>query len=115
MATSRYSFRRSVDNAYLVRERDRRRRRELILVVAALVPLALGLLTYTWVHQEVLATGYRINELERRLEELTRRERELRLEAAYLASPGRIEERAAAELGMAQPTLAATIFWQELP
>jgi cell division protein FtsB len=114
-AASPYAFRRPVDNAFLVRQRDRRRRRELLLVVAVLVPLGLGLLSYTWVHQEVLSTGYRIDGLERRLDELNRRERELLLEAAYLASPGRIEERASAELGMAPPALSATVFWEELP
>ncbi len=115
IGASPYAFRRQVDNTYLVRERDRRRRRDLFRVVAVLLPLGLGLLTYTWIHQEVLATGYRVNSLERRLDELTRSERELLLEAAYLASPERIEERATADLGMTPPTLAQTVFWEELP
>lgn len=109
-----YAFHRPVDNSYLVRERDRRRLRDLALLVAALLPLGLGLLGYTWVHLEVLDTGYRIGELERQREELTRRERQLRLEAAYLSSPRLIEERATAELGMVAPALERTVFWEEL-
>ncbi len=46
-----------------------------------------GLFAYTWIHLEVLRTGYRIDKLERELRELNRKERQLRLEAAYLASP----------------------------
>lgn len=112
--SSHYAFHRPVDNTYLVRERTRGRWRELMLVVGALVPLGLGLLTYTWVHLEVLDTGYRINALDRRLDELTREERELRLEAAYLESPGHIEERAAGELGMTPPSLTQVLFWPEV-
>jgi cell division protein FtsB len=112
--SSEYAFHRQVDNTYLVRERTRGRWRELLLLVAALAPLGLGLLTYTWVHLEVLDTGYRISVLERHLDELTREERELRLEAAYLESPGRIEERAAGELGMTPPALEQVLFWPEV-
>lgn len=112
--SSAYAFHRPVDNSYLVRERDRRRWRELALLMVALVPLGLGLLAYTWVHLEVLDTGYRIGALERQLEELTRHERQLRLEAAYLASPRQLEERAGGELGMAEPELDQMVFWEEL-
>ena len=40
-----YAPRRPVVNSYLVRERDRRRLRELVWVVVILAPLAIGLLT----------------------------------------------------------------------
>ena len=109
-----YAYNRPVENAFLVRERARGRVRELVRVVAVLLPLGLALLGYTWVHLEVLDTGYRINALERRLDGLTREERELRLEAAYLESPRQIEERAAGELGMAPPALGQVLFWREV-
>jgi cell division protein FtsL len=110
-----YAFTRPVANSYLVRERDRRRVRELALVLLVVLCLGGGLLAYTWIHLEVTRTGYRIDKLERELEEQTRKERELRLEAAYLASPTRIEQRAVAELGMQPPSLEQVIFWEELP
>jgi cell division protein FtsL len=109
-----YAIRRPVRNAYLVRERDRRLVRELVAVVAVVVVLGGGLLAYTWLHLEALRTGYRINTLEKQLQELSKVERQLRLEAAYLAGPQRIEERATRELGMQQPALDQVIFWEEI-
>jgi len=112
---SSYAFTRPVVNTYLVRERDRRRWRELGTVLLAVVLLGGGLLVYTWIHLEVMRAGYRIDSLERELTALTREERQLRLEATYLASPSRIEERAVNELGMQPPALEQVVFWEELP
>lgn len=112
---SAYAFRRPVVNTYLVRERDRRRQRELALVLLVVLGLGGGLLAYTWIHLEVLRTGYEIDSLEKRLGELTQRERQLRLEASYLAGPSQIEARAEKELGMRSPALEQVVFWEELP
>ncbi len=110
-----YAFTRPVANAYLVRERDRKRFRELGLVLVAVGALGVCLLSYTWIHLEVLSTGYKIDKLETQLRELTRTERQLSLEAAYLASPQMIEERARRDLGLEPPALDRVIFWEELP
>jgi hypothetical protein len=112
---SAYAVRKPVVNAYLVRERDRRRLRELALVVAAVLPLGIGLLAYTWLQLETLGAGYRIERLERELHRLTQVERQLRLEAAYLAHPARLAERAGDELGLAAPRLEQLLYWGELP
>ena len=112
---SAYAFRRPVVNTYLVRERDRRRQRELAGVLLSVLCLGGGLLAYTWIHLEVLRTGYKIDALERQLAELTQSERQLRLEASYLASPIQVERRAAGELGMQPPALEQVVFWEELP
>jgi cell division protein FtsL len=111
---SAYAFRRPVLNTYLVRERDRRLARELAAVVAVVVLLGGGLLAYTWIHLEALRTGYRIDLLEHQLRDLAQIERQLQLEASYLASPQRIEERAVGELGMQQPALNQVVFWEEM-
>ena len=111
---SAYAFRRPVLNTYLVRERDRRLVRELALVLLVVVLLGGGLLAYTWIHLEALRTGYRIDLLDHQLHDLAQSERQLQLEASYLASPPRIEERAVRELGMQQPTLDQVLFWEEL-
>jgi cell division protein FtsL len=111
---STYAFRRPVRNSYLVRERDRRLARELALVLLVVVLLGGGLLAYTWIHLEALRTGYRIDQLERQLREQAQVERQLQLEASYLASPQRIEERAVRELGMQQPALEQVVFWEEM-
>jgi hypothetical protein len=111
---SAYALRRPVVNAYLVRERDRRRLRELGLVLVTLLPLGAALLLYIWVQLEVVRTGYRIEGLERRLHALGQSERQLRLEASYLGSPERVGRRAAAELEMAPPRLEQMVFVEEL-
>ena len=110
-----YALRRPVVNTYLVRERDRRRWRELALVLLVVLSLGGGLLSYTWIQLEATRTGYQIDKLERELTEQSRQERELRLEATYLASPSRIEARAVGELHMQPPALEQVVFWEELP
>ena len=97
-------------NRYLVRQRDRRRMRELGRVAVAVLVVGVALLGYTWLHLELLGSGYRIEALEQQLQELERRQRHLRLEAAYLASPQRIEGRATSELGMRPPELSQLVF-----
>ena len=110
---TKYAAHRPVVNAYLVRERDRRRVRELAAVCALVLPLGLALLSYTWVHLEALRTGYRIDTLERQLHELSQLERRQRLEAAYLANPQRLAERARKELGMGAPSIDQVLFAAE--
>jgi cell division protein FtsL len=105
-----YAFRRPVDNAYLVRVRERRRFRDLGVVLAVAMPIALALFAYTHVHLRTLEIGYRIGALERRLVEVTESERVLRSEAARLASPTRLERLAVQELGLRPPTLEQVIF-----
>ncbi|MEM7582133.1 MAG: hypothetical protein AAF560_02025 [Acidobacteriota bacterium] len=109
-----YTIHRQVDNTYLVRERDRRLLRELLGVVAVVLVLGGALLAYTWVHIEILDTGYRIDGLEKELHRLREQERRQRLEVSYLAHPERIHQRAQRDLGMRPPTLAQTVFYEEL-
>lgn len=105
-----YALRRPVVNAYLVRERDRKRLRELLLVTLLVLPLGLGLLADIWIHLRVIETGYRLNQQERSLRELERQERRLRLEASYLASPQRVETMALERLGMVEPAPEQLLF-----
>ena len=97
-------------NRNLVRQRDRRRMRELVRLGAAILVAGAALLGYTWLHLELLRSGYKIEAQEQRLQELRRRERHLRLEEAYLASPQRVESRATRELGMRPPELSQLVF-----
>lgn len=100
---------RAVDNAYLVRERDRRRWRELVVVLAVVLPLSAAFLAYTRIHLEVIDTGYLIGRLEHQLDELVERERRLRFEASKLQSPERLE-RLASELGLVRPSVDQVLF-----
>ena len=110
-----YVFRRPVPNAYLVRQRDRRRRRELGVVLLAVLPLAAALLGYVWIDVELLDVGYEIHRLERTLKKEEQRERRLLMEASYLSSPEQVEARALRELGMKPATLEQLVFAEELP
>lgn len=110
-----YALRRPVENSYLVRERDRRRRRELVLILMAALPLGMCLLVYIWSHLQVLDAGYRIDTLEQTLHDLSQQERRLRVEAAHLSSPRRVEQRAIDELGMAPPRREQMVFLERLP
>jgi cell division protein FtsL len=111
MTAGPYVVRRPVVNDYLVRERDRRRVRELLRLLLLVAPLGLALLAYTWVHLESLDAGFRIRGLEQELHGLERQERQLRLEAAWLKSPGRVEDLAETELGLAPPRPDQVVFW----
>ena len=111
---SPYAVHRPVENVFLVRQRDRRRLRELAGVAAAVLVLGGGLFAYTWVHVEMLRTGYRVDELEKRLGRLLEVERKWRLEAAFAAHPALLEERAREELEMVEPSLEQMLFYEEL-
>ena len=109
-----YAIRRPVENTYLVRQRDRRRVRDLVSVLLAVSLAGGGLLAYTWIHIEILRTGYLVTELEQTLEVLLEEERRFRLEASQLTRPEGIAARAREELGMTPATLGQTVFWREI-
>ena len=96
---------RPVNNRYLVRERDRSLLFDLARVTVAVLVVGSALLGYTFMHLTLLEGGYSVGELQQRVVELDRRERHLRLEAAYLASPARLEAWAVNHLGMVPPRL----------
>jgi cell division protein FtsL len=105
-----YARARPVRNRYLVRERDRRRLHELMRLGLAVLLVGSALVGYTWLHQQLLGSGYRLEAMRQELRELERLERHLRLEESYLASPPRVETRAVAELGMRPPELSQLLF-----
>ena len=112
---TRYVVRRTVKNSYLVRKHDRKRRRELGLVLLAVIPVASGMLGYVWLNLELVHVGYEVDRLERLLREEEQRHRELQVEAAYLSSPQQVRTRAAEELGMIPADLNRLVFLEEGP
>lgn len=111
---SPWAVSRPVHNEYLVRQRDRRLLRELLAVLGAVVVVGAGLLAYTWIHIEILRSGYRVDALEKSLHRLEQEERRWRLEATWRSHPARLEARARDELGLRPASLRQTIFWEEL-
>jgi hypothetical protein len=109
-----YTYHREVENAWLVRQRDRRRQRELALVVLVALPVVAALIGYTWLHVRMLHSAYRLQELAGELAEADRLRGALAVEAAGLAALPEVERRAAAELGMTEQTVEATWTYEEV-
>ena len=105
-----YSVSKEVANPFLVRQRDPGRLRGLWKLVAIVLPFAAAVFAYTWVHEQGLEAGYRIEALEQRLEDVLQEERLLELEATRLKRPERLSALALEQLGMAPPTLDQMIF-----
>jgi cell division protein FtsL len=110
---SAYVVRRPVVNAYLVRERDRRVLRQLVWFLISTIPIVAVLVLYTRIQDEILRLSYRVESLETELSRLDQVERQLRLEAAYLAEPRRLAERARQELKLEPPRLEQVVFLSE--
>lgn len=111
---SPHAYHRPVANAYLERVRDRRLKRELLAMLAAVLALGGGLLAYTWVHTETLRVAYDIERLEQQLGRLEEQARALRLQVSSNTQPQRIEARARRELGMHPPSQEQTLYFEEL-
>ncbi len=105
-----YSVSKEIANPFLVRQRDPGRLRGLWRLVAIVLPFAAAVFAYTWVHEQGLEAGYRIEALEQRLEDLLQEERLLEVEATRLTRPERLSALALEQLGMAPPTLDQMIF-----
>jgi cell division protein FtsL len=104
MANRRYQISRRVANERLVRQVDRERNRQLVMVAVTGLLLAAAVLAYGWQHFEMIRNGYRMEEQRQEREYLMQIQRQLSLEKASLASPDRIEAIATGELGMRAPS-----------
>ncbi len=92
-----------IDNSRLVRQRDPGYVRECAALLAgALVCLAVVLLC-AWQYFEYVQTGYRLEELRARHEQVLEWNRSLRLEHATLTDPMRIDALARNRLGLEIP------------
>ena len=89
-----------VTNRHLVRELDRGRIRELLLVVALVVLLLLPLLAYVWNHMEWIRVGYEMEQLKREKVVQAEMGDRLRIEKASLSSLARVEREARERLGL---------------
>jgi cell division protein FtsL len=89
-----------IRNRHLVRELDRGRVKELLLVALLVVTLLLPLLGYVWNHMEYIRVGYEVEALKKdRVAQVELRER-LRIEKSSLESLARVEGLAAKTLGL---------------
>ena len=90
-------------NNNVVREPDARSHRDYVVVTVFGAMFLLGLFVYAWQHYQWIQYGYRIEEAQKKKEQLTEVSRQLRLERASLRNPQRIDAIARRDLGMTVP------------
>jgi len=94
---------RKIINNNVIRETDVRSHRDYVVVTALATMLLLGLFAYGWQHYRWIQYGYRIEEAQKKKEQLVEAGRMLRLERATLRKPQRIDAIARRDLGMVVP------------
>ena len=97
-----YTQKKPIENAHIVRERDRRRFRELLAVLSLGIPIGLFLLLFTWQNLEVIRLGRKATELQQQRKQIEDANKSLQLEFDRLTSLDAVEQKATA-LGF-QPT-----------
>jgi cell division protein FtsB len=95
-----YTQKKPIDNAHIVRERDRQRFRELLAVLCLGVPIGLFLLLFTWQNLEVIRLGRQATELQQKRKQISDTNKALQLEVDRLTSLDAVERKATA-LGFA--------------
>ena len=97
-------FRKAIDNSRLVRSADPVQKREIRLFTAAVVFCFLVALLYLGQHCSSIEYGYKIEDLRAQCDQLADVNRTLKLEAATLKDPERINALAS-EMGLALPAV----------
>lgn len=100
-----YAVRRPVENVYLVRERDRRRSRELFALALAAVPPVVVLFVAIWANLKTVELGYELGTLAKKREVLIEAKRKLEMDRAQAAALSRVEDVSRRTLGLVPPTL----------
>ena len=95
-----YAQKKPIDNAHIVRERDRRRFRELSAVLFLAVPVGIFLLVFTCQNVEVIRLGREANGLQQRRKQIEDSNKALQLQLDRLKSLDAVEKKATA-LGFA--------------
>src|SRR3954464_14851460 len=96
-----YTQKKPIENAHIVRERDRRRFRELLAVFSLGVPIGLFLLLFTWQNLEVIRLGREATQLQKVRKEIDEENKRLRVELDRLTALESVQKRAN-ELGFAK-------------
>lgn len=89
--TPEFYFQKTIDNSRLVKLSDPQRRREIRMFSTAVAALFLLMMFYAWQHFRSLEYGYRIEAQKLERDRLVEANRALKLEAASLRDPGRID------------------------
>jgi cell division protein FtsL len=90
-------------NNNVIREADAKSHRDYLVVTILAAMFLLGLFIYGWQHYQWIQYGYRIEEAQKKKDQLAEIGRQLRLERASLRNPQRIDAIARRQLGMVIP------------
>jgi cell division protein FtsL len=90
-------------NNHVIREADVKSYRDYVIVTVLASMFLFGLFAYGWQHYQWIQYGYRIEEAQKKKEQLSEIGRQLRLERASLRNPQRIDSIARGQLGMVVP------------
>ena len=102
MITPEFYFLKTIDNSRLVKISDPKRRREIRMFSAGVAMLFLLVMFYAWQHFRSIEYGYRIEAQKTERDRLVEQNRALKLEAASLRDPGRIDALAR-QMGLESP------------
>jgi len=91
-----YAQKKSIENAHIVRERDRQRFRELFAVLTLGIPIGLFLLLFTWQNLEVIRLGHEVSRLQNQKKQIENDHKNLQLQLDHLTSLKSVEQKASA-------------------
>ena len=100
--TPEFYFQKTIDNSRLVKISDPKRRREIRMFSACVAALFVMMLVYAWQHFRSIEYGYKIEAQKAERERMVEMNRTLKLEAASLRDPGRIDTLAR-QMGLESP------------
>ena len=109
-----YTQKKPIDNAHIVRERDRQRFRELLAVFSLGVPIGLFLLLFTWQNLEVIRLGREATHLQKVRKEIDEENKRLRVELDRLTALESVQKRAS-ELGFQKTEPSAIVMTNSAP
>ncbi|HUP45243.1 MAG TPA: hypothetical protein VM779_06990 [Thermoanaerobaculia bacterium] len=89
-----YTQKKPIENAHIVRERDRRRFRELLAILALGLPIGLFLLLFTWQNLEVIRLGREVTRLQNARKQLGEDNKRLQFELDRLTALEAVEKQA---------------------
>ena len=89
-----YTQKKAIDNAHVVRERDRQRNRELFAVLSLGIPIGLFLLLFTWQNLEIIRLGREATRLQKDLKHVEAEHKSLQAELDRLTSFDAVEQKA---------------------
>ena len=108
-------FEKRIINNHVIREADVKSHRDYIIVTALASMFLFGLFAYGWQQLQWIQYGYRIEEAQKKREQLAEIGRQLRLERASLRTPQRIDTIARRDLGMIIPVPGQLVTLSDTP